>query len=181
MVTQPQPAIDLVKIPAVHDENMKDAEHLPSPYQVIEDLGIPDWRILERKIVRRLDMTLLPVLWTFYIFNYLDRASLGQARLSTLDQDLGLTGYQFSSAISVLSAGYVLGQLPSNLIIGKVRPSLYLPACAIVWSGVAASSAGVRNYEGLMAIRFVLGLCEAPLFPGELKPLPWFQMSMTID
>jgi MFS family permease len=93
---------------------------------------------------------------------------LGQARLSTLDQDLNLTGYQFSNAISVLSAGYVLGQLPSNLIIGFVRPSLYLPGCAIIWSGVAASAAGVTNYSGLMGIRFVLGLCEAPLFPGAL-------------
>jgi hypothetical protein len=57
---EPQPAIDLVKLPAVHDENLRDEEHLPSPYQVIEDLGIPDWKILEKKIVRRLDMTLLP-------------------------------------------------------------------------------------------------------------------------
>jgi hypothetical protein len=67
--------------------------------------------------------------------NNFGRASLGQARLSTLDQDLGLTGYQFGNAISILSAGYVLGQLPSNMIIPYIRPSVYLGCCAFVWSG----------------------------------------------
>ena len=41
------------------------------------ELGIPDWEALEKKLVRRLDMTLLPTLWLLYVFNYLDRASLG--------------------------------------------------------------------------------------------------------
>jgi hypothetical protein len=41
------------------------------------ELGIPDWKFLEKKLVRRLDMTLLPTLWLLYVFNYLDRASLG--------------------------------------------------------------------------------------------------------
>lgn len=74
------------------------ADELPSPEEIIERLGIADWRQLEKKLVRRLDMTLVPMLWILYVFNYLDRASLGQARLSTLDQDLGLTGYQFGKA-----------------------------------------------------------------------------------
>jgi hypothetical protein len=41
------------------------------------ELGIPNWEDLEKKVVRRLDMTLLPTLWLLYVFNYLDRASLG--------------------------------------------------------------------------------------------------------
>lgn len=61
---------------------------------------------------------------------------------------------------------YVLGQVPSNMIIGKIRPSLYLPGMAILWSGVSAAIAGVKTYEGLLAVRFFLGLVEAPLFPG---------------
>ncbi|KAH7178969.1 major facilitator superfamily domain-containing protein [Fusarium flagelliforme] len=132
------------------------------------ELGIPDWKFLEKKLVRRLDMTLLPTLWLLYVFNYLDRASLGQARLSTLDEDLRLEGSQFGSAVSILSAGYVLGQVPSNMIIGKIRPSLYLPGMAILWSGVSAAIAGVKSYEGLLAVRFFLGLVEAPLFPGAI-------------
>lgn len=52
------------------------------------------------------------------------------------------------------------------MIIGFVRPSLYLPGCAILWSGVSAATAGVHNYPGLLAVRFLLGIVEAPLFPG---------------
>ena len=107
--------------------------------------------------------------------NNLDRASLGQARLSTLDQDLGLTGYQFGNAISILSAGYVLGQLPSNMIIPYIRPSVYLGCCAFVWSVVAASICGVTSYKGLLIVRFFLGVVEAPLFPGAVYLLScWY-------
>ncbi|KAI6291270.1 hypothetical protein MCOR34_010239 [Pyricularia oryzae] len=51
-------------------------KHLPSAEEQIDALGIPNWRELERKVVKRLDMTLLPCLWVLYLFNYLDRASI---------------------------------------------------------------------------------------------------------
>jgi len=53
------------------------AEHLPRRQEMLEQLGIPNWQEVEKKVVRRLDMTLLPTLWILYVFNYLDRASLG--------------------------------------------------------------------------------------------------------
>lgn len=49
------------------------AEDLPSPEEIIDRLGIPDWKILEKKLVRRLDLTLVPMLWILYVTNYLDR------------------------------------------------------------------------------------------------------------
>jgi hypothetical protein len=52
------------------------------------------------------------------------------------------------------------------MLMTVVRPSIYLPCCALVWSGVSAATAGVTNYQGLVAARFMLGLVEAPLFPG---------------
>lgn len=58
-------------------ENLKPGEFLPNPEEVIDALGIPNWRELEKKIVRRLDMTLMPCLWVLYFFNYMDRASIG--------------------------------------------------------------------------------------------------------
>ncbi|OAL07764.1 MFS general substrate transporter [Phaeosphaeriaceae sp. SRC1lsM3a] len=149
--------------------NMPGAEnYLPSPEETIEALGIPEWRTLEKQVVKRLDMTLMPCLWVLYLFNYLDRASIAQARLSSLDEDLNLENYQFGTAVSILSVGYVLGQIPSNMIIGKVRPSLYLCMMALVWSGVSAATCGVTNYSGLLAVRFFLGVVEAPLFPGAI-------------
>lgn len=52
------------------------AGHLPRPEDALDELGIPNWRELEKKLVNRLDMTLMPFLWVLYLFNYLDRASI---------------------------------------------------------------------------------------------------------
>lgn len=60
----------------------------------------------------------------------------------------------------------MLAQLPSNMILTRVRPSIYLPCCVALWSCISASTAGVKNFGGLMAVRFVLGIAEAPFFPG---------------
>lgn len=58
------------------DEKAGKEGHLPSTLDSIEALGIPDWQKLEKKLVRRLDWTLMPCLWVLYLFNYLDRASI---------------------------------------------------------------------------------------------------------
>ena len=76
----------------------------------LEALGDPDWREKQKKVVRTLDMTLLPMLWILYLFNYLDRTNIAQARLNSFEEDLGLVGNQFNIAVSVLTAGYVLHQ-----------------------------------------------------------------------
>lgn len=85
----------------------KQAAFIPSPEDQIDALGIPEWRTLEKKLVRRLDLTLLPCLWTLYLFNYLDRASIAQARLNTLEADLNLDEDKdhYQTAVMILSLG----------------------------------------------------------------------------
>ena len=60
----------------------------------------------------------------------------------------------------------MLAQLPSNMILTRVRPSLYLPLCAAVWSVVSGCTAATHSYTGLILVRFFLGIVEAPFFPG---------------
>lgn len=59
------------------------------------------------------------------------------------------------------------------MIIGKVRPSIYLCCMAMVWSGVSAATCGAKDYKGLVLVRFFLGLVEAPLFPGVSDFTVW--------
>lgn len=87
------------------EEDLKQPEPLPKAEDQLDALGIPNWRDLEKQVVRRLDLTLMPCLWCLYLFNYLDRASIGQARISTLQEDINLTDSQFSTAVSILSYG----------------------------------------------------------------------------
>lgn len=132
----------------------------------IAELNLPDWRATEKSLVRRLDMTLLPTVWILYLNNYLDRTNIAQARLNSFEQDVGLTGDDYNTAVAVLTVGYMLAQLPSNMLLTRVRPSVYLPVTAIVWSAVSATTAATSSPQTLFVVRFFLGILEAPLFPG---------------
>jgi hypothetical protein len=66
-----------------------------------------------------------------------DRNAIAQARLNGLEEDLNMTGNQFNTTVSVLFVGYVLMQVPSNMMITKLRPSWYMSAWMLVWAAVS--------------------------------------------
>jgi hypothetical protein len=74
-------------------------------------------RLAERRIVRKLDMTLMPMVWVLFLFNYLDRNNIAQAKLNNIEEDLNLVGDQFNTAISILNVGYGLLSLPLELLL----------------------------------------------------------------
>ncbi|KIV98099.1 hypothetical protein PV10_01785 [Exophiala mesophila] len=128
-----------------------------------------EWRAaFEKKLMRKVDLRLVPLLIIMYLNNFIDRAALGQARLGTLEADLNMDGTDFNLAISILFVGYLTMQLPSNLLITRIRPSLYLGITMMVWGAVCASTAAVQNLAGLIAVRIMLGVTEAPFFPGAI-------------
>ncbi|KAH9904048.1 major facilitator superfamily domain-containing protein [Xylariomycetidae sp. FL2044] len=139
----------------------------------------------EIRLVRKLDLRVMPIIWLMYFFNYVDRGTLAQARLNDLEEDLGMSGNDFNVTVSILVVGYVLMQVPSNelltgtdctqqMILTRVRPSLYLAACMGVWSAISACTGLVSSYGSLVACRFLLGFFEAPFYPGALYLLAVF-------
>ncbi|KAL2760171.1 hypothetical protein ACRALDRAFT_1054004 [Sodiomyces alcalophilus JCM 7366] len=115
-----------------------------------------------------MDAHLLPMLIVMYLLNFLDRSNLAQARLGTLEADLGMSGTDFNLATSIFFVGYLLMQLPSNMLITRVRPSLYLSAACALWGAVSSCNAAVQNFQSLVVVRFFLGFVEAPFFPGAI-------------
>ncbi|TLD28587.1 hypothetical protein PspLS_04056 [Pyricularia sp. CBS 133598] len=139
------------------------------------EIGEEEWKAAEKSLVRKLDMLLMPTLWILYLFNYLDRTNISQAKLSTFEKDLGLVGNQFNIAVSILNIGYMLMQLPSNMLLTLARPSLYLPFWTSLWSIVSACTASANSFGHLVAIRFFLGFVEAPFSPGAIYLLTcWY-------
>ncbi|KAI6353212.1 hypothetical protein MCOR25_009108 [Pyricularia grisea] len=134
----------------------------------ILEMGEEEWKAAEKSLVRKLDMLLMPTLWILYLFNYLDRTNISQAKLSTFEKDLGLVGDQFNVAVSILNVGYMLMQLPSNMLLTLVRPSIYIPFWTSLWSIVSASTASANTFSHLVVIRFFLGFVEAPFSPGAI-------------
>ena len=86
------------------------------------------------------------MLWLMYWLNYLDRNAITLARLNGFQKDLGLTSAQYSTSISILFVGYILGQIPSNMIITRVRPSWYMGICMMGWAVVSGLTAITHNY-----------------------------------
>ncbi|WAO96024.1 MFS domain-containing protein [Fusarium falciforme] len=128
----------------------------------------------EIRLVRKLDLWIMPCLCLMYFLNYVDRNAIAQARLNNLEEDLNMTGTEFNTTVSILFVGYVLMQVPSNMLITKVRPGIYMSAWMLVWAVVSGCTALVKNYQGLLVCRFFLGITEAPFYPGATYILSIF-------
>ncbi|KAG9520683.1 MFS general substrate transporter, partial [Aureobasidium melanogenum] len=149
--------------------------------EMIEDTGKPE-KIMdiyrsyepeyaaqaERQLVKKIDKRILPLVVIIYLFNYLDRNSITQARLYGLQKDTHVNGAVYQTSISIFSAGYIFMQLPSTILMTKLRPSIFLPCCIILWAIVSGCTAAASSPGSLLAIRFCLGLVEAPFFPGAI-------------
>lgn len=97
-----------------------------------------------------------------YWLNYLDRNAIATAKLNDIDIDLDLSDTEYLSCVSILFVGYILGQIPSNMLITRVRPSWYMGGAMALWAIVSACSAASHNYIGFLLTRFFLGIVEAP-------------------
>ncbi|KAH7189616.1 major facilitator superfamily domain-containing protein, partial [Fusarium flagelliforme] len=128
----------------------------------------------EIKLVKKLDRWIMPTLWSMYWLNYLDRNAITLARLNGFEEDLGLKGTEYSTAVSILFVGYILGQIPSNMIITRVRPSYYMGGFMMAWAVVSSLTAVAKDYKGAILTRFFLGVVEAPYYPGALYMLSTF-------
>jgi hypothetical protein len=67
-----------------------------------------------------------PTLWVMYFLNFLDRNAMVNAKLNGLTKDLKLHGTQYNTLVSILFVGYLLGQVPSNMILNRVRPAWFM-------------------------------------------------------
>ncbi|KXN73679.1 MFS general substrate transporter [Conidiobolus coronatus NRRL 28638] len=119
-----------------------------------------------KKLIRKVDLRLLPYLTLLYLFSFLDRVNIGFARVYRMEEELHLTPDQYSWTLSIFFVGYVLFEVPSNLLLKKVTPPRWIARIMVTWGAITMALAAVKNFEGLMAGRFFLGVSEAGLFPG---------------
>src|SRR6266853_1335715 len=124
-----------------------------------------DAEIVLRSAIRKVGLRFVPLLSIAYLFNYLDRTSLGFAAL-TMNQQLGLSAGQFGFAAGIFFLGYSLFEIPSNLMLYRFGARRWLARIMISWGLVSAATAFVVGPNSLYAIRSILGIAEAGFFPG---------------
>ncbi|KAE9396024.1 MFS general substrate transporter [Gymnopus androsaceus JB14] len=142
--------------PSLRKENASDRElHLEhaNKYDFGGESQLPPPPTLskedERKLWRKIDLRLMPILCLMYLMSFMDR---GNAKLEGLETQLNLIGNRYNIALTIL-------------VLKKFRPSVWLPTITVMWNSRTLMGL-VKTYPQLVAVRVCLGVAEAGLFPG---------------
>ncbi|PVH72275.1 major facilitator superfamily transporter [Cadophora sp. DSE1049] len=125
-----------------------------------------------KAVVRKQDWRIIPLAAFIYLLCYLDRANIGNARVLNKDsgnsllQDTHMTQHQYIIALMVFLIAYALFEVPSNYFLKKFRPSRWIAFLMFSWGACTIGLGGSKNVATVTAIRFLLGIFEAGLFPG---------------
>lgn len=123
----------------------------------------------ERRLLRKLDARILPLTCVLYLFAYLDRSNLGNARLQGLPEDaLGgdPTGALFDWVNAAFYITYILFQVPWTVLSKYHSPRLWIGGSAILWGLCSTLMSTANNFPQLLVARLALGVCEAAFGPS---------------
>jgi MFS family permease len=136
--------------------------------------------IAEKKLRRKTDLYIVPLVALLFLFCFIDRSNLGNARIADLEKDLGMNpaSYDFNIVLSIFYVSYALFEVPSTLLCKLVGPGWYLPVASILFGIATICTAFVKTKGQLIAVRFILGIFEAGMLPGIAYYLSrWYRRS----
>ncbi|CAO3624517.1 unnamed protein product [Mucor fragilis] len=119
----------------------------------------------EAAFLRKLNWTVLPVVFLIIWIQFCDKSSLTVAAVLGIMEDTGMSGSQYSWVGSIFYLGYLVCQVPNNYLIQRLPVGRYLGAVLIIWGGVMGATASCNNFGQLLALRFLLGFFEGVTFP----------------
>jgi ACS family tartrate transporter-like MFS transporter len=129
---------------------------------------------LEQATLARVTRRLLPFLFLLFIVCYLDRVNVGFAALQ-MNRDLGFSPAVYGFGAGIFFLGYVLFEVPSNLILARIGARVWIARIMITWGLIASAMMFVRGPLSLYGLRFLLGVAEAGFAPGIIYYLGgWF-------
>jgi MFS family permease len=129
------------------------------PLLADEDLVHPD------AVVRKLHWNVLPLFVAVVVCCYLDRTALSFAALQLCAQPW-FTPATYGLGAGIFYAGYVVFQIPSNLVLRRLSAPVWLGTIIAAWGVVAACCALISSPASFYALRVLLGVAEAGAFPG---------------
>jgi MFS transporter, ACS family, tartrate transporter len=119
-------------------------------------------------------LRLIPLLFTLFICNYIDRTNLAIAKLQ-MNSDLGFSAAVYGVGAGIFYVGYAIFEVPSNLILVRVGARRWIARIMITWGLIASSMMFIRTPLQFYVLRFLLGVAEAGFFPGIVYYLSdWF-------
>ncbi|KAL4882035.1 major facilitator superfamily domain-containing protein [Aspergillus karnatakaensis] len=120
----------------------------------------------EKRLVRKIDTHLMPLLIISYGLQYLDKTSLSYSAILGIREDLNLQGQDFSWASGIFYIGYLAASYPISLGFVRFPLGRYLSLLIFIWGVILTLHAVAEDYPGLMVLRTFLGIFESAISPG---------------
>ncbi|KAL3472533.1 major facilitator superfamily domain-containing protein [Aspergillus californicus] len=132
----------------------------------------------DKRLLRRIDLWLLPMMAISYMFQFLDKSAMSFTSILGLQDDLHLVGDDYSWASSIYYFGYLAASYMTALLLVHYPVGKMIATSIIVWGAVLMLTAAVTNSKGLIAVRFFLGMTEAAIAPGlSIVVSMWYKRS----
>ncbi|KAI0382725.1 putative allantoate permease [Hypomontagnella monticulosa] len=119
------------------------------------------------KLMRKIDLNVLPMLFLIFVASFLDRSNISNALTMGLSQELGLAGPQLNITLAIFFVPYIVFEIPSNILMRRFTPHVWLSLCIFGFGIVELAQGFVHSYSGLLAARFFLGFFESGISPGS--------------
>lgn len=144
-------------------------EEISSDQASVDDLLPLDPDTEEKNLLRKLDKRILPITCLLYLFAYLDRSNLGNARLLGLPEDVlggDPTGVLFDWIVSAFFFTYIFCQVPWTVLSKCFNPRIWIGGSAILWGLCSTLMAATGSFSHLILARLCLGIFEAAFGPS---------------
>ncbi|KAL2057966.1 hypothetical protein ABVK25_001583 [Lepraria finkii] len=130
---------------------------------------------IERRVIRKLDFRVVPLVTALYVLAFLDRSNIGNARIAGMTKDLKLVGNDYQWLLTIFYIAYIIFEWQS-LMWKVVPPHMWLAFTVFGWGVIATCQAATQTWSGEMALRFFLGIFEAGFGPGVPYLLSFFYL-----
>ncbi|EAT79758.1 hypothetical protein HBH56_182170 [Parastagonospora nodorum] len=122
-------------------------------------------RAAEKRLIRKLDLRILPVLWLLYLVNFIDRANIGNAKIQGMEKELHLVGQRFNICVWVFNLGYLVAGIPLQIVFKKYGPKS-LCVMMFFWGITVIGCGLVKKWEQLVICRLLEGMAESAFISG---------------
>ncbi|KAL4926417.1 major facilitator superfamily domain-containing protein [Aspergillus undulatus] len=153
------------------DEKTSPAQHLEAvQLEEGKKVNSPVYGIDEahqKKVMRRIDLRLLPILGIMYSISLIDRTNLGLAFVAGMEEDLGLdVGTRYTIIVMVFFVAYIVFEIPSNIVLPKAGAANWLAFLGVSFGAILIGMGFTYSWKTMAVCRALLGIMEAGFLPG---------------
>lgn len=119
-----------------------------------------------RRVLRKIDLHILPILMMTYMLQYLDKSSINFASVYGLKEGTNLHGQDYAWLSSIFYLGYLFAQYPAGYLLQRLPTGKFIGGTTLVWGILVITTPACKNFAGIASNRFLLGVTEAVVNPG---------------